>query len=95
MWLTPLGTSTADSTVADSNAAPLSSEDPIVTPVSTIAALARNPIRPLSYIPPTPTLSGEGGALNTGVAGFRIHSYTGTGSSTFTIAVTTPPDPYA
>ena len=95
MWFIPLGTSTSDSTVADSNAAPLTLDDPVVQPVTTIAALGRNPIRPLNYVPPTPVISGDGGTLNTGVTGFRIHSFTSTGSSTFTLSVTTPPDPYA
>lgn len=94
MWFVPLGTSTDGSAVADSNSAPLSAEEPIVQPVSTIASLARNPIRPLSYVPPTPALSGDGGSLTVS-APYRIHSYTSTGSFTFTLAVTTPPDPYA
>ena len=94
MWFVPLGLNPSDSTVAELNTAPLTVEFPQAVPVSIIAALARNPIRPLDYIPPTPSLLGEGGALAV-AGGFRTHSFTGVGSSTFNIAITIPPDPYA
>jgi hypothetical protein len=94
MWFLPLGLNPSDGTIAESNSDPLSSEAPQALPVTTIAAFVRNTIKPLDYIPPTPSLLGEGGALAVS-GGFRTHTYTGVGSSTFTVNLTTPFDPYA
>jgi hypothetical protein len=94
MFFLPLGITSSDSTVADSNAAPLSLEDPNALPVSVIAAYRRANVKPLDYVPPTPLLSGEGGTVQV-ISGFRIHSYTGTGGSSWTLSVTTPFDPFA
>lgn len=94
MFFLPLGITSSDATVADSNAAPLSLEDPNAQPVTVIAPFRRANVKPLDYVPPTPLLSGEGGSLQV-VSGFRIHSYTNTGGSTWTVSVTTPFDPFA
>lgn len=94
MYFLPLGANTSDATVAESNSAPLIIEDPNAQAVSVIAAFRRANVKPLDYVPPTPLLSGDGGSL-TVTGGFRIHSFTGTGSSTWNLSVTTPFDPYA
>jgi hypothetical protein len=82
MWFTPLGTDTGLDTVAEVVSAALSSEDPNLRPVSTIARFNRVQIQALNFQPPV-EITGTGGAIAFS-DGFKIHSFTDVGNQTLT-----------
>lgn len=82
MWFTPLGSDVGRDNVADLASAALTTEDPNLRPVSTIAPFNRIIVYPISFTPPAP-ITGTGGAITVDGA-FRIHQFTSTGSQVLT-----------
>ena len=84
MWFTPLGSDVGRDNVADAASAPLTTEDPNLRPVTTIAPFNRRQIFAINYQPPAP-ITGTGGAISFD-GGFKIHQFTSTGNQTLTFS---------
>lgn len=84
MWFRPLGSDIGRDNVADANTAALTSEDPNLRTVASIAPFTRLQIYALNFEPPQPIV-GTGGAISV-EGGFRIHQFTSVGSQTLTFS---------
>lgn len=84
MWFTPLGSDIGRDNVADTNTATLTSEDPNLRTIASIAPFTRVQINALNFAPPA-IITGVGGAVSV-EGGFRIHQFTNVGASTLTFS---------